>query len=382
MIHDGLAQDELFHGNQPPNGWGLWSIQQASTAPTVIIVGSPGWFRVINSPEPTPDGKGAAAEATCVFQRLYAGTAANDFAAILFFDYSHDLATVPPYLETKCGRFDASKPEDFKRLVTWLRRPVAAAPAAAQLPPPAPASPDFPDPPAPPDRLGLVDCLNAFAGFARLLDRGARHRILLVEGEGEHGKSSLVLRFFRHVQSALPPSSSAFISLPERTATPDDYLAELGDAFRLPTPAGAHCYEKTRALLAARAGLPTVVFVDGFDHAQPAHADWLDLFLKRTINQPLLRLVIAGRRVPAHAAQPWGLYTEHVHCDPLAEPGAFVAYAAACGSTMPAEDITACCTMLRNQRNARKRDGKATDGLSPLALLSEIAAYRTGAATA
>ena len=385
VIHDGLSQEDLFHGNQPPNGWGLWSIQQASTAPTVIIVGSAGWFRVINSPEPTSDGKGAAAEATCVFSRLYAGTAANDFAAILFFDYANDLATLPPYLDTKCGRFDANKPDDFTRLLTWLRRPISAAPPASAVPVPVPspviAGPDFPDPPVLPDHDGFVDCRNAFAAFAQLLDRSARHRVLLVEGEGEHGKSSLVLRFFRHVQLALPPASTAFISLPERTATPDDYLAELADAFGIHTLAGDHCYGKTRSLLDARAGLPTVIFVDGFDHAQPAHADWLDLFLKRTIVQPLLRLVIAGRRVPSDAAQPWTICTEHIHCDPLAEPDAFVEHAAACGSTMPPAEIKACCSMLRSQRDSRKRRGMATDGLSPLALISEIEARRSGGAS-
>jgi len=398
VTHDGLAQEELFHGNQPPNGWGLWSIQQASHASSVLVIGSEGWFRVLNSPEPPPDGKGAAAEATCVFQRLYSGGAANEFAAVGFFDYANDLKTLPPYMESKCGRFDLTKDEHFARLVTWLNRPITAAPVSPPVtttttttttaaPPPTPAigpAATFPDPVIPLDRTGFVDCRPAFDAFERLLARDARRRVLLLEADGEHGKSELIRRFWRYALETLPAESASLISFPEAKdiQAVETYLTDIVDHLGAQPPAGANTHEKTRSLLLARAGRPTLILVDHYEHTLPQHADWLAVFLNRIIPQPHLRIVIAGRRVPAHLVQPWGVFAEHVHCDPFTEPDAFVRHAAACGSTMQEGEIKACCSMMQSARDARKRNGHSPDGFSPLTVITEIKKYSTGGATA
>jgi hypothetical protein len=152
----------------------------------------------------------------------------------------------------------------------------------------------------------------------------------------------------------------------------ETYLGTIADHLEIHSMTGANDHEKTRSLLSSRSASPTLILVDHYEHGQPEHADWLGIFLSRIIAQPLLRLVIAGRKVPAHHTQAWGPFTEHVHCDPFAEPEAFVRHAAACGSTMQEGEIKTCCSMMRSQRDTRKQNGQPVDGLSPLALITEI----------
>jgi hypothetical protein len=128
----------------------------------------------------------------------------------------------------------------------------------------------------------------------------------------------------------------------------------------------------------ARHSRPTILFVDGYEHAENKHRLWLDSFLERSINQPLLRLIFAGRSVPSHPTQPWSIYAEYVPCDPLDEPEAFVSHASVCGSDMTETEIRACCMLLKNQRDLRKRQGQQTDGFSPYALINKIRRRRPG----
>ena len=275
VILDQFAGEREFHGGAPPRGWDLWSIQMATDAPSVLIVGSSGWFQVINNPQPTATGKGAAAEAETVVHRLYRNSGYNSFASIGYFDAAQDLAHLPPYLD-KCGRFDFTDNKQFDSLLKWLNRP----PMPGTSPPPTPLSPatstpstnSFPGRAAPIDTSGFLDCRDAFSAFERLLNPDNRKRVLLLEGEGEHGKSELITRFFAYAVNILSPNSTAFIRLSPPVKEPLrllDYMCDsLGHAV---SPTGT-LYERSRLLLDSRTNLPTVLFVDGFEHAENEHA--------------------------------------------------------------------------------------------------------------
>lgn len=119
VIFDGFEEEKNLRMN-PSNGWPLWSIQQASRADFVVIVGSQGWFRIVEVPtEPAESetGLGAAAEAECVVARMYKKRG-NKFAVIVFFE-NVCRAEVPPFFE-KCTRLDGGKAETVTRIAGWM----------------------------------------------------------------------------------------------------------------------------------------------------------------------------------------------------------------------------------------------------------------------
>ncbi len=132
VVLDQLAVERDFYGGCPPRGWPMWSIQMATNASSVLIIGSAGWFKVINDPAPTMDGKGAAAEATVVVTRLYKTSGYNDFAAIGYTDSAGDLTTLPPFLHP-LPRFNFADDAEYERLLRWLRRPLTV-PSQPDLP--------------------------------------------------------------------------------------------------------------------------------------------------------------------------------------------------------------------------------------------------------
>ncbi len=377
VILDEFAGEREFHGGAPPRGWDFWSIQMATDAVSILAIGSEGWFRVINNPQPTDTGLGAASEAETIIHRLNRKSGYNDFVSIGVFDYQRDLEKLPPYLD-KCARFDVTDPRRFATLLQWLNRPISGTPPVTVDELTATSVP-FPGPFSPLDPSGFLDCREAFRAYEGLWSTDNRRRILLLEAEGEHGKSDLMTRFFAHSQNGLPSSSTAFLRLSPPVREPARHVDDLADALALLEPTPGTVYERSRNVLAKRLTLPTVIFVDGYEHAESEHALWLDMFLQRAIHQPLLRLIVAGRKVPPFRTQPWGIYAEHVPCDAFTDPDAFVQHALACGSPMPAVEILACCEFLRNQRDQRKQRGQPTDGLSPLSLISEINRRRIGA---
>jgi hypothetical protein len=156
VTFDEFSKDELFHGNQPANGWPIWSVQQAGRATSVLVIASAGWFRVL-----------------------------NDDAEM---DACHSAALV---------RFSTSP------------------------------------------------------------------------------------------------------------RTPDALLDHFADELGLPEPEGSTIDRRTRNFLDGRQQQPTILFFDGYEHAEHQHAQWVDLFLSRARRAPGLRCVIAGRDVPLAKTSIW-----------------------------------------------------------------------------
>ncbi len=143
VIFDAFAEEREFHCGAPPRGWAHWSNHNASTAPSVIAIASSGWFRVFHTSEPLETGKGAAAEAGTVHDRLYDKSGFNDFLCLGYFDEQHDLADLPVVLH-KCGRFDLNDDARLASLVQWLQRPLSPPTVVPSINPAEPKVPTNP----------------------------------------------------------------------------------------------------------------------------------------------------------------------------------------------------------------------------------------------
>lgn len=239
----------------------------------------------------------------------------------------------------------------------------------------------FPSEIPPVNKNGFVDCRNAFDAFEHLLKPDNAKRVLLLEGEGEHGKSELTTRFYSHARNVLPPHSTAFIRFGHPVQSVLRYLDSIIESLGQPISKTGTRAVRNRKLIEARAALPTVLFVDGYEHSEDEHRLWLGEILDSVLLRPLMRIVIAGRRVPSYRSQPWTEHAVHVHCDPFREPEAFIQHGTNCRSNMSAEEIRTCCQLLQSQRDYRKQNGLPTDGLSPLTLIGEISRRSNGGAS-
>jgi hypothetical protein len=231
------------------------------------------------------------------------------------------------------------------------------------------------------ERGNFIDCDDAFEGYEQLLNPDNRKRVLLLEAEGEHGKSELISRFYSHATKNLPDHSAVFVRLTRPAESALYYLNQINEFLGKPIERKGNLSVRSGKLFEARAGLPTLLFVDVYENAQDEHRLWITGILDKILLYPMLRIVIAGRRVPIHRSQAWTDCAVYVHCDPFCKPEAFVKHGIACGTRMPEDDIRKCCELMKNQRDHRKQQGLSTDALSPLTLLTEIRLRSEGGTT-
>jgi hypothetical protein len=175
--------DQFFLDANPagPNeGWPEWSTSCASNAEKVLIIASQGWFRCYNRTEVPGKGLGAAAEARVIAQRLYDEQGLNQIARLVVFKPA-DLEDIPLSLK---GYHHFDPAHDFTKIVCWLTDAVQSAPAAVSVTDWPTARPAFEWQPA--------DCEPVREAFTKLLTAEAPHRVLLIRGASETGKSHLV----------------------------------------------------------------------------------------------------------------------------------------------------------------------------------------------
>jgi len=134
VILDELADEREFNHGGPPHGWTDWSYRMAEVTASVIAVASAGWFQAFNADGPVQSGKGAAAEAKTIQQRLYDKGGYNDFFRIVYFT-PEDLAHLPDRLKGN-KRFNLEVTQQLAELQQWLQRPTTSAsnPTRAEFP--------------------------------------------------------------------------------------------------------------------------------------------------------------------------------------------------------------------------------------------------------
>lgn len=143
VVHDGLAQEQIFFGAGPNEGWPQWSKTQARNPNhKILIVASMGWFRCFLGEEKSGIGLGSAAEAKIIDARL-----TNAYGRAEFFR----IVKVCPFkhedIPVELGVFHAFRsPDDFCDILRWLN---AGPPRQAQPRQQAPVQPQQPGQPPP-----------------------------------------------------------------------------------------------------------------------------------------------------------------------------------------------------------------------------------------
>lgn len=309
VIFDGF-EEAKNHGMAPAQGWPLWSIQQANCE-HVLIIASSGWFRIFNRHEPAPkSGLGAAAEAECIFQRMYVA-GGNTFAVMTYFDRDADLIDLPPYL-AKCTRLDALKDETIQRIVRWVT-------GAAAMPAPDASAPGITWPQhvtIPPRELADRHAPCDF--FRQMLTGAVEESIACFIAESGAGKSKLLDVFHTAALDALASGDRvAYLRNLHEQLTVDMFIDTLCHAL------GGHPsfprYEQSiiedkspearrllflKDLLARSA--PALIILDTWNKATDELRDWVTKhLLTHVLRAPAVKLILAGQAtVPYPAAKP------------------------------------------------------------------------------
>ena len=181
LLADGVVVvlDEIFleqNPGGPDKTWPHWCREQVEKADKVLMVPTPGWVASYDKEDSPEAGPGAAYEAHVIRQKLYElGTVNPSFRVLLFEGMDH--ATVPTDLRGYHA-YNVENDASYNHLKRWLTDGPAPAESSDHW---LEAPPELPWPLA--DHDPLRDA------FATMLTREAPHRILLVEGPTEHGKT-------------------------------------------------------------------------------------------------------------------------------------------------------------------------------------------------
>jgi hypothetical protein len=306
VVLDQLINEEQFNRGGPDMGWATWSCKQARECERVLVIASAGWFACYEKTQSPGEGLGAAAEAHLVQERLYAAGQVLKFARIVYFDeagrgsISTGLKTYP--------QFDASR--DFDDLTAWLKGiavdPVSKSSAAIVGWMPAPPLLDWP----------IADCDKVRDAFAALLVEGSPHRVLLVEGKSEVGKTRLT----RHLLNVgtkfkwLACGRFDLKGVAELDREFSTFVTNL-DVDSLPVVmTDGELRVRLDAVLTALTtrSKPTLLIFDTFDVPSKV-TEWLkDKVLLRLPRAPWLRLVIVGQKVPSSGGTAWADFATHV----------------------------------------------------------------------
>lgn len=293
VILDQLAQAEDFHGGGPDVGWPPWSVRQSGQAERVLVVASGGWFRCYEGKEQPGTGLGAASEAGVIQQRLYRGGGTNPDIRIVFFEPT-DAAEMPIDLE-RYHRFDVER--DFADLLAWLT-------GGASVPSPTAWAGVSPVPDWP-----LADFHHVREAIEGLLTEATPHRILLIQGPSEVGKSCLT-RHLLGLGLRLPWLACGRFDLKAGTELHPElrsFVDHLDIEAAVAGAAGRPVVERLDLALAElrRRARPTLLIFDTFEQGGEC-ARWVEeRALVAAVRAPWLRVVVTGQRVPGPVGASW-----------------------------------------------------------------------------
>jgi len=290
VVLDQLLLEEQPGG--PDEGWPGWCKRQASICDRILIVGSPGWFRCYSGTEVPGIGLGAVAEGRIIEQRLYNLRGINQIARIVMFE-DRDAEHIPLDLQ-RYHWFDGLR--DVERIARWIDGPAVPAPLEIG---------DFPATP-PHFVWEAANCEALRDSFGRLLTIGASHRVLLLRGGSETGKSHLT----RHLLGlALGLSWLHCGRFDTKNATDLEgefsrFVAHLGIDFASGPTSMPPRLEHVLGTLRERAR-PALLLFDTFEQG----GQWSRWIEERVLLEipraPWLRVIVAGQRVPQISGTAW-----------------------------------------------------------------------------
>jgi len=115
-----------------------------------------------------------------------------------------------------------------------------------------------------------------------------------------------------------------------------------------------------------------VLFFDAYEHTEEQHRYWINLVLERTLDDSLLRCVVAGRETPASNGQPWARIADVVECDALKDKDALIAHVRSKGYRGKPEKIEGIIAAFNRLRKREISRGNFEHSISSQALLEEL----------
>ncbi len=155
-------------------------------------------------------------------------------------------------------------------------------------------------------RWPLADHSEARLAFARLITRGSPHRLLMIQGESDTGKSTLTEQIHINANRILGLRCGRF-DFKGGTDIEVGLVHFAGDLKVVLPPAGGGLSSRLAAILECLLATtqPAILVFDTYNDAGEV-SRWFEDFLLRDLHRlPHLRVIIAGKTVPTAHAKYW-----------------------------------------------------------------------------
>ena len=370
VVVDALKNEEEWSMGGPSGGWLHWSYAQVQANDRVLIIASVSYSKVYEGLAPAGVGVGAAIEARRIFQQIADSRGINEKFRVVILN-AGDEEGLPDQIKDYHRFCPNSRASDLTDLITWLQSYAASTVAIAPSRVPV-VLPVYPKTSVAVDRDNFVNCDSVFTTFEAALTENAVSRIVMIRGYGNQGKSTLLSILYRHCRSLLGVKCVARAEFKKGGPTPEDHVRAIARSLGISAASVGNIDERVHALLDACKERPVVIFIDAYEHAELHQQHWVNLILERTLDDSLLRCVVAGRDLPPARSQPWGGLSCELECDALKDKDAIVQHALAKGYKGKPEEIACFITgflALRTKLLIRDKDDQTT---SSQALLEEI----------
>ena len=372
VVVDALKNEEEWNMGGPSEGWLRWSYAQVEANDRVLIIASLTYSMVYENKAPAGVGVGAAIEAQRIFLQIAESKGINEKFRVVILNLGDEVG-LPDQIRDYHRFSPNARPDDLNDLITWLKDGVASAtPVAPSLGPV--VVPSYPSIPVAINRDGFVNCETAFKTFASSLTDTATIRIVRIRGDGNQGKSTLLSILYNHCRSLLGTKSTARVEFKKGGLTPEEHVRAIARALGVAAATVGNIDERVHALLDACQKRPVVIFFDAFEHAELHQQHWVNLILERTLDDSLLRCVVAGRELPPARPQPWGNQSSEVECDAFKDKDAVIEHAIALGYKGKPDDIAIMVSTFAKLRERALSSGQKDHGISSQALLEELQA--------
>lgn len=244
--------------------------------------------------------------------------------------------------------------------------------------PPLPAIMPFSASPVSVDRKGFLGATSVFTAFEQMMTVSARTRVLLVQGDGNQGKTTLLNTLYIHTRGLLGPKSAARVEFKHVGLSPESHVAAIARAVGVPVPDDGNIDDRVAALLDACTGRPVVIFFDAYEHAELQHRHWVGRILDRCLDAVNLRCVVAGRDIPPYKNQSWAALVVATECDALKDKDAIIAHAQAKGYPVSPDTIAGFIASFVRLRERAISTGNHNHSFNCQVLLEELESFCGG----
>jgi hypothetical protein len=338
VILDQFAQEEEFNQGGPSvaGGWARWSFAQVEKADKVLIIGSAEYYRVYEGNEREGVGLGAAIEANRIFTQLYQQGGRNErFRVVILGD--GDDEKIPEDLSGFHRFFPYRNEEEFRNLVCWLKGSTQVAAESISVASHVITWPQI-DRGFQPD---FADRSDEFSFVVSMLSGQTKERILLLEGESSHGKTTFLSECMKYFRRIMPEGTFTVVDFkgnPTREGALDTIRLELSPilpSFRKPQGTPYELRSDLRSL-----AKPAVIVFDSYEKASSEARQLVEgLLLGDLESLPAVNVVIAGQYVPDHQRALWAPVVRHFRLGPITEPKDWERFAARHFGVLTAPEI-------------------------------------------